>query len=116
MDTELQNVYVGRAHGDLHPGNILMPVAPSVRASQFVLVDLARYRKEAPLTRDPAQLLLCLVAQHYLASPRYRGALIPLLARPDVSVGTLVPPTASALVRNFWQLSRPLSERGMVDQ
>jgi hypothetical protein len=116
-DIELQNVYVGRAHGDLHPGNILMPVAPNVRASQFVLVDLARYRKEAPLARDPAQLLLCLVAQHYLASsPAQRGALISLLARPDVSVGALVPPTASALVRYFWQLSRPLSERGLVDQ
>jgi hypothetical protein len=97
-DTELQNVYVGRAHGDLHPGNILMPVAPNVRASQFVLVDLARYRREAPLARDRAQLLLCLVAQHYLAaSPAQRGALIPLLVRPGVSVGTLVPSTASAL-------------------
>lgn len=116
-DVELQNVYVGRAHGDLHPGNILVPVAPNVRAGRFVLVDLARYSREAPLARDPAQLLLCLVAQHYLASsPPQRGALIPLLVRPGVTVGNLVPPTASALVRNFWQLSRPLSERGLVDQ
>ena len=116
-DTELQNVYVGRAHGDLHPGNILMPVAPNVLASQFVLVDLARYRTEAPLAQDPAQLLLCLIAQHYLlSSPAQREALISLLARPGVSVGTLVPPTASALVRNFWQLSRPLFERGLADQ
>ena len=115
--TELQNAYVGRAHGDLHPGNILMPLAPTVRASQFVLVDLARYRAKAPLAQDPAQLLLCLVAQHYLdSSPAQRGALIPLLARPGVSVGTLVPPTASALVKSFWQLSRPLSELGTVDQ
>lgn len=115
--SELQNVYVGRAHGDLHPGNILMPVTPSVRASQFVLVDLARYRTEAPLAQDPAQLLLCLVAQHYLPpSGPQREALISLLARPGVSVGTLVTPTASALVKSFWQLSRQPSEQGMVDQ
>ena len=85
-DIELQDAFVGKAHGDLHPGNILVPLKPRVHAAQFVLVDLARYREDAPLAQDPTQLLLCLVAQRCLSGTHaQREALISLLAEPGQS-------------------------------
>ena len=102
----LQQVFVGKAHGDLHPGNILLPLDPQLRARRFVLVDLARYRDNAPLAQDPAQLLLCLVGQRFLSgtSPQ-REALNVVLAGPNESGGTLVPDAAATLIKRFWELS-----------
>ena len=47
----LKQAFVGKAHGDLHPGNILLRLEPELLAPEFVLVDLARYRDDAPLAR-----------------------------------------------------------------
>ena len=112
----LQQVFVGKAHGDLHPGNILLPLDPP-RARGFVLVDLARYRNNAPLAQDPAQLLLCLVGQRFLSgtSPQ-REALSFVLAGPNESGGTLVPDAAATLIKHFWKLSALRSTEGQSDE
>ena len=50
---------VGRAHGDLHPENIL--VRSEVEPGDYFLIDLSRYESDAPLTRDPVQLVLTIL-------------------------------------------------------
>ncbi|MFG2519903.1 hypothetical protein [Streptomyces sp. NPDC048527] len=52
----------GRAHGDLHPGNIMVPADLKANAKHYVLIDLSRFDERALLARDPVHLLLCLVA------------------------------------------------------
>ncbi|MFD4636567.1 hypothetical protein ACFWN2_04580 [Lentzea sp. NPDC058436] len=51
----------GRAHGDLHPGNVLFGAEPE----KFWFVDLARFGKSAPLTFDPVYLQIT-VSAHVL--------------------------------------------------
>ena len=53
----LVTTIIGKGHGDLHTENIL--VRPDER--QFWLIDLSRYRTDAPLTQDPVQLVLAIV-------------------------------------------------------
>ncbi|MFI7662856.1 hypothetical protein ACIBTW_28660 [Micromonospora parva] len=50
---------VGRAHGDLHPENIL--VRTEFDPDDYHLIDLSRYEPDAPLTRDPVQLVLTIL-------------------------------------------------------
>ncbi|MFD0318069.1 hypothetical protein [Streptomyces flavalbus] len=88
----------GRAHGDLHPGNIMVPRQPAAGDDDFVLIDLSRFAPDALLARDPAHLLLCLVAG-YLPhlDDEARAELIPGLLRAPCD-GTLVPQGLAALV------------------
>ncbi|MGW7518703.1 hypothetical protein ACWGJ2_24260 [Streptomyces sp. NPDC054796] len=52
---------VGRAHGDLHGDNVLIPEHDgTVDPSGFRLIDLATYDARAPLSRDLATLLISL--------------------------------------------------------
>ncbi|NEC90082.1 hypothetical protein [Streptomyces sp. SID12501] len=60
------NAAYGRAHGDLHPGNIMIPVRENAPAEDFTLIDLSRFHERALLARDPVHLLLCLAADTYL--------------------------------------------------
>ncbi|MFE6281650.1 hypothetical protein [Streptomyces sp. NPDC057877] len=95
----------GRAHGDLHPGNIMVPRQPGASGDDFVLIDLSRFSDDALLARDPAQLLLCLVAG-YLPhmDDDARDELIPGLLH-DPCDGTLIPQGLAALVatvRTAW--------------
>ncbi|MGW0196931.1 tetratricopeptide repeat protein [Nonomuraea sp. NPDC003201] len=55
----------GFTHGDLHMGNILIPRTREGKLlpDQYRLVDLTTFDKSAPLARDPAMLLLSIVAQ-----------------------------------------------------
>ncbi|WP_353943690.1 hypothetical protein ABII15_19955 [Streptomyces sp. HUAS MG91] len=52
---------LGRAHGDLHADNILLPMSPTVDAKAYRLIDLSGYRSDAPLSRDITHLTLALV-------------------------------------------------------
>ncbi|MEV0555940.1 hypothetical protein AB0I27_21125 [Streptomyces sp. NPDC050597] len=68
----------GRAHGDLHPGNIMVPVREDASAEDFTLIDLSGFDEKALLARDPVHLLLCLMADAFLPhmSEDARGELI----------------------------------------
>ncbi|MGW9397097.1 hypothetical protein [Streptomyces sp. NPDC055642] len=84
----------GRAHGDLHPGNILVPAGGKAAADDFWLVDLSWYHRDALLVRDPVHLLLCLVADEFLPhmSGSAREELLTALTGEDpVCEGPLIP-------------------------
>lgn len=75
----------GRAHGDLHLGNILMPADPP-DASDYKLIDLGEYDPKAPLARDPMYLLLS-IALDWIGSGINPGSplsqkLIPIIVKP----------------------------------
>ncbi len=75
---------VGNTHGDLHPGNILIPPDPA----GFRLVDLSRFAPDRALTFDPVYLLLTVVA-HFLPtfSPAERESVATLLVDPAAGPG-----------------------------
>ncbi|MFG3365135.1 hypothetical protein ACIPWY_00865 [Streptomyces sp. NPDC090032] len=81
----------GRAHGDLHPGNIMVPKEPGADTRRYVLIDLSRFDKGALLARDPVHLLLCLVADFLPhLSQDARAELLGLLVGRDTP-GLLIP-------------------------
>lgn len=81
----------GRAHGDLHPGNIMVPKEPDADIGRYVLIDLSRFDERALLARDPMHLLLCLVADFLPhMSDDARAELLDLLVGRDTP-GLLIP-------------------------
>jgi hypothetical protein len=44
----------GKAHGDLQPDNIVLPVGPQPEVDKYQLIDLSAYSAAAPLSRDPS--------------------------------------------------------------
>ncbi|MFE9020687.1 hypothetical protein ACFYNL_19290 [Streptomyces sp. NPDC007808] len=85
-------VSLGRAHYDLHPGNILVETKPELVPEEHRLVDLSRFTPAGVLTRDPVHLMLCLVSdflEHL--SERSRQELIEVLVsdwakKPDMGM------------------------------
>ncbi|QOV33306.1 hypothetical protein IM697_24045 [Streptomyces ferrugineus] len=57
-------VALGRAHYDLHPGNIMVAEKPELVPDSFRLIDLSRFTEKGLLLRDPVHLMLCLVCDH----------------------------------------------------
>ncbi|MFK4149328.1 hypothetical protein [Streptomyces sp. NPDC004065] len=57
-------VALGRAHYDLHPGNIMVADQPALEPDSFRLIDLSRFTEEGLLLRDPVHLMLCLVCDY----------------------------------------------------
>lgn len=90
---------VGRAHGDLHTENVLIPARTAYDRSAFRLIDLAKYDRRAPLTRDPAHLLVYIIARTLedLNGPQ-TDALISVLVEPDSVQTSVLPPWLPALV------------------
>ncbi|MFF5232353.1 hypothetical protein [Dactylosporangium sp. NPDC000521] len=55
----------GRTHGDLHLSNIVLHRQWSEHATDnYQLIDLGGFEPEAPIARDPAHLVLSVVAHH----------------------------------------------------
>ncbi|MEO3808356.1 hypothetical protein ABGB17_05075 [Sphaerisporangium sp. B11E5] len=77
--------FLGRAHGDLHVENVLLPVAATVDPAGYRLIDLAKYSSDAPLTRDPVHFVLNVVVRVLPdLSPSQRQVLMDvLIGRPD---------------------------------
>lgn len=77
-------VALGRAHYDLHPGNIMVAVEPTLAPNSFRLVDLSRFTDNGLLLRDLVHLMLCLVCD-YLPElgQKARTELTNLLLDPD---------------------------------
>ncbi|MER7281959.1 hypothetical protein ABT369_46765 [Dactylosporangium sp. NPDC000244] len=83
---------LGRCHGDLHAGNILVPMVQPVSPLPFRLVDLAKYETAGPLARDPAGLLLYVIVRTLPdLPPAQRGSLIEVVADPGTGHGLMLP-------------------------
>jgi hypothetical protein len=85
--------HVGRAHGDLHLGNVLVPDRPTGNdLRRFRLVDLSAFQSDAPLARDP-MFLLASAALLYLPEmgTRSRWAAITALVDHKIQDPGLVP-------------------------
>lgn len=92
----------GRGHGDLHPGNIMVPVGADAVPEEYWLIDLSRFSYRALLARDPVHLLLCLVADAYLPylSEEARTEVLTALSGPEPRcAGPLVPQGLAELIR-----------------
>jgi hypothetical protein len=87
---------VGKGHGDLHTENVIVSAA----GRHFWLIDLARYRPDAPLTQDPVQLVLAVV-NRALADlrPEDRETLLQVLAVPAMPGVERLPFWLAALIR-----------------
>ncbi len=66
----------GRSHGDLHPGNVLIRVAPTPRADDFRLIDLSAFSPEGSLAKDVVHLLLAILGEHFSDVPATRRHLL----------------------------------------
>ncbi|MEU0079225.1 hypothetical protein ABZY58_15100 [Micromonospora tulbaghiae] len=91
-------VFTGNGHGDLHPGNVFVPVRDQVHAADFRLIDLGRFSPATPVSRDPVKLLLSVAAAWLPAlvpgSP-LRSALAELVVTPQCHPAA--PPVAGYL-------------------
>ncbi|MFI6576373.1 hypothetical protein ACIBFB_11260 [Nocardiopsis sp. NPDC050513] len=98
---------LGRAHGDLHADNILVPVGTAVEATQYKLIDLSGYEREAPLSRDPAHLTLSLILRELPElTDNQRDALAEFLVDPDAR------PEAGLQVQGLLNLANDIAEAG----
>lgn len=80
----------GRAHGDFHADNILIPMRPFPDPSRFALIDLAGYSSSAPLASDPVHLLLSvLVAEARELTESKRDALTAVMVTPGIGATPL---------------------------
>ncbi|MFI2376818.1 hypothetical protein ACH5AO_17340 [Streptomyces sp. NPDC018964] len=91
----------GRAHGDLHLHNIMVPHREGrPRYEDFRLIDLATFSDDAPLSRDVTMLLLSALAPEISAESAGGGdALLRYLVRPHEDLLDRIPPASSRLVR-----------------
>jgi len=87
-------VRIGNVHGDLHPGNILIPRDPT----GYRLIDLSRFGSNRALAFDPAYLMLT-IAACYLPrlAPSERDALAELLTDPADGQRTGMPAPGEVL-------------------
>ncbi|WP_133150540.1 TIR domain-containing protein [Frankia canadensis] len=110
--------FVGRAHGDLHVENILIPRTLRDVGGSYQLIDLARYAGDAVLTRDPTHLVLHVLARTLgdLSAPQ-RSATIDLLLQADAYDDALVPRWLSLFVGEVRSAAEGWARgSGLVDQ
>ncbi|WP_371668414.1 hypothetical protein OG985_12595 [Streptomyces sp. NBC_00289] len=102
----------GRAHGDLHPGNIMVPERQDVGVGSYRLIDLTRFSADALLARDPVHLMLYLVAEFlpHLSDEARAEVLVLLIGRK--ATGLLVPQGLRRIVDGLREAPGPwLDER-----
>ncbi|MEV0901432.1 hypothetical protein [Actinoplanes sp. NPDC049802] len=119
-NVEVQN-WTGNSHGDLHPGNIIVPKDAKSRAS-FRLIDLSRFEEKVPLTLDPTYLRLTAIAPRLMDlehNHRAQAELVDLLvARPtDKERWDEVEPDMVPLLREVRSVGDEwLKKRGVAEK
>jgi hypothetical protein len=115
------SIFLGRGHGDLHPGNIMVPMAGDRAVpDRFRLIDLGRFSTRMEISRDPAKLLLSIaagwLADHGTDAP-VRGELAKIVADP---VGYVATAATRGYLRDVRALREAAAiwavERGLVEQ
>ncbi|MEU8679106.1 hypothetical protein [Streptomyces sp. NPDC048560] len=117
LDSDHVLAILGRAHGDLHADNILLPMSPVVDATAYRLIDLSGYQADAPLSRDLTHLTLALILRELPElTERQRRVLAEFLVDPEadsdavlhvVGLGNLSNDIAEAGEAYAKQLSMP---------
>ncbi len=82
----MEDLLIGRAHGDLNGRNILICTDPTVRTDDFQLIDYDHYSENAPLARDPMHLLVALALDDFTKfnhEPSARQDLIKVIVDPN---------------------------------
>ncbi|MFD8724491.1 hypothetical protein ACFV2H_42670 [Streptomyces sp. NPDC059629] len=107
----------GRAHGDLHLDNIMVPHREGTPWHQdFQLIDLATYSEDAPLSRDVAMLLLSALARRVPAEAAGGGdALLRYLVRPRRPLLDEIPPATGRLVQAVRDTCAEAAKGGLHD-
>jgi hypothetical protein len=101
----------GNGHGDLHPGNILVPTAQSVRplerCRRYFLIDLSSFDSSRFLAIDPAHLVLSLANERLgkLEAPQ-RDQLRELILDPANADAGGVPAGIAEATRAISQVGR----------
>ena len=101
----------GNGHGDLHPGNILVPsgARPGMTAEQFdkyYLIDLSSFDDNRFLAIDPTHLMLSLANERLSDNPRQRDRLRELILDPDGADAGSLPSGIANAVRGITQVGR----------
>ncbi|MBW8793013.1 MAG: hypothetical protein JF597_05300 [Streptomyces sp.] len=107
----------GRAHGDLHLNNIMVPHREGTpRHQDFQLIDLATFSEDAPLSRDVAMLLLSALAPRVPAEAAGGGdTLLRYLVRPRRPLLDEIPPATGRLVRAVREACAEAAKGGLGD-
>ncbi|MGV9211494.1 hypothetical protein ACTFTM_06480 [Micromonospora sp. RB23] len=91
---KIEYVY-GFAHGDLHGGNIVIPLDDDIpRPKKFRMVDLETFEDTAPLTRDLVCLLLTTLLRHVAPPQAEKGSGLPA-AQATALIRKLLQPSAN---------------------
>ncbi|MEO3807411.1 tetratricopeptide repeat protein [Sphaerisporangium sp. B11E5] len=114
----LLQVLTGNAHGDLHPGNVIVSADRKARPPVRRLIDLSRFGTDAPLSHDPLHFVMAMIAPCLPGLPEpQRVALGEFLVDPARGHRALVPNglseviTRTSLATSAWALST-----GMADE
>ncbi|GAA1778489.1 tetratricopeptide repeat protein [Luedemannella helvata] len=99
----MDNLLVGKAHGDLSGRNILVPSKPVVQADKFELIDYDHYAEDAPLARDPMHLLVALALDDFEHVRSEGEDLIKVIINPHQA-------GMSGYARQFQEISRAVHE------
>ncbi|MFF4144803.1 NACHT domain-containing protein [Streptomyces sp. NPDC001212] len=111
------DVMRGRAHGDLHLHNVLVPVREGrARFEKFQLIDLATFSQNAPLSRDVATLLLSAVEPTVREQPTEEGdALLHYLVRPHEDSLRQIKPATKDIVQTVRDTCEEIFAGGLYD-
>ena len=97
----------GKAHGDLHPDNIMLPVGAQPEVDKYQLIDLSGYSAAAPLSRDPVHLLLsCIITEVSEMTEMQRQAVADLLIDPAMDA------PAQLQVSGVYDIGSEIAEAG----
>lgn len=99
----------GCAHGDLHMRNILLPIEP-LEPDEYKLIDLGEYADDAPLARDPMNLLLSIALEWIFGGITFESklsrSLIKAIVNPDGRI--------DAEVKPYQEVSRSIHVAGRI--
>jgi hypothetical protein len=98
-------VLCGRAHGDLHLRNVLMPVRPP-QPRRYKLIDLGGYDPKSPLARDPMHLLLS------IATEWLNGGIVPGSQLSHSLINVIVCPRDKSSEKEYQAVSQAIHAAG----
>ncbi|SCF44495.1 hypothetical protein GA0070216_11755 [Micromonospora matsumotoense] len=121
LATHMVDYLFGFAHGDLHGGNVLIPLSSTNtrRPNQFRLIDLSSFEEDAPLSRDLYCLLVTTALLWVAPPPGDDGASRPGLPadQADALLHHLVTPNAppsSRLLPVLTNLVKAVNKAGLT--